>query len=196
MNSSLILASLSPRRQELLKSAGYNFKVITNPNVDESLNKKLSPIKATLYLAKKKAYATKDIIKEENLKNSLGILGADTLVFYKNQVIGKPKNLAQAKEILSLLSNRWHKVVTSICYINPSGKCYSRYCVSKVRFRKLSASDIDVALSHNEWQDAAGGYKIQSHGVAMVEKVAGSLTNIIGLPVQEVVAILSKKCNK
>lgn len=192
----LILASTSPRRKELLISAGYKIEIVSNPNIDETVTKKVGAIAKAIYLAKRKAFATKALISEEKLKNSNGIIAADTLIFYKNHIIGKPKTKEEAKTILTLLSGKRHKVVTGCCYICPSGRCFTKHCVSLVYFRKLSEADIDKALSFNEWQDAAGAYKIQEHGVALIRKIKGSLTNIIGLPIEEVVAILSKKCNK
>lgn len=190
----IILASASPRRQALLEKAELK-PIIHKADIDEMLKKGESGKRATLRLAKAKAFAVQEkLLKAGPLPYPL--LAADTLVLYKREILGKPHNREEAKKTLQKLSGRWHCVVTGCCLIEPNGKVHSFAVVSKVRFFKLEEKTIEQVLDYHEWEDAAGGYKIQGKSIALVAQIKGSFDNIVGLPTQKVLEILSRLCHK
>lgn len=186
----LILASASPRRKALLEKAGFEL-IIEKADLVETLKEKESGKKAVLRLSKEKA---KTVEKKLSKRGTLPypLLSADTLVLYKKQILGKPRNREEAKKMLQMLSGRWHSVVTGCFLIEPNEKTHSFVAVSKVRFHKIEEKRIEEVLDFNEWEDAAGAYKIQGKSIALVKKQKGSLDNIIGLPTEKVLEILSR----
>lgn len=171
----LILASASPRRQELLKYITSDFTVIPS-EVDETVPKRLKAKRQPEFLARLKALD----IAEKYPKNT--VIGADTCVIIGNQVLGKPKDMADAKRMLLLLSGKTHKVITG-CAIVKNGLCKSFSQVSKVTFYKLSLQEIEEYVNSSEPYDKAGSYAIQSKGGLFVKKIKGDYFNIVGLPV-------------
>ncbi len=177
----LILASKSPRRQELLKYITEDFEVKT-ADVDETLPDGISPVEAVLYLSKIKALPFKDEGKT--------VIGADTVVALGNTILGKPENTEDAKKMLRLLSGKTHSVFTGVTVIK-DGNIHS-FCVeTKVTFFELSDSEIEAYVNTKEPFDKAGAYGIQGYGSLLVEKIDGDYFNVVGLPVSKLNRLLS-----
>ena len=182
----LILASASPRRQELLRSAGVPLRVVPS-NADESFNDGELPEKHVLRLARAKA--------QEIAKKFPGrwILAADTEVVIDGQVLGKPKDPQEAGRMLRLLSGREHRVITGYCLLRSSGgKRKEGHVTTRVFFKALTAAEIRWYISTREPFDKAGGYAIQGQGAFMVKRIVGSYTNVVGLPLCEVIEALKE----
>ncbi|MCC8073216.1 MAG: Maf family protein [Clostridiales bacterium] len=178
----LILASKSPRRRELLKLITDDFTV-KSADVDETLPKDILPDKAVEYLSKIKAQPFKN--------NTDTIIGADTVVALDNIILGKPKDESDAFTMLKMLSGREHGVFTGVTVITPSStKTFS--VLTKVKFFKLSDSEINDYISTGEPMDKAGAYGIQGKGSLLVEKIDGDYFNVVGLPVSKLNQILSR----
>jgi septum formation protein len=179
-----ILASGSPRRRQLLEQAGYEFEVIA-PAVVEVLEKWFTVREATIWNASRKAL--------DVARNSPGavVLGADTLVALDGEVIGKPRDLAHAEELLRRLSGHSHEVRTAvfICHL-ARGRAQSFQEVSRVRFRKLDRDGIARYLAKIDPLDKAGAYAAQGHGVEIIERIKGSSSNVVGLPMESTARVL------
>ncbi|MDD7357646.1 MAG: Maf family protein [Eubacterium coprostanoligenes] len=171
----IILASQSPRRQELLKLITNNFEIKVS-NVDETLPSGISPKDAVLYLSK---------IKAEPFKNySDIIIGADTVVALDGKILGKPKNDENAREMLKFLSGKAHSVFTGVTLIK--GDIARSFAVeTKVKFFDLTDEEIDEYIKTGEPADKAGAYGIQGYGSLLVEKIDGDYFNVVGLPVSK-----------
>lgn len=180
----LILASQSPRRLELLKQITDQFDVVPS-SVEEELDWGLRPEENARLLARAKA---EDVA--ENYPNCW-VIGADTLVTLDQVILGKPVDVADAKNILRRLSGRKHLVITGICVVGP-GKTLDIAVTSKVRFKPLTDEEISSYIQTGEPMDKAGAYAIQGKGSFMVREFSGSETNIIGLPIDELNTLLTK----
>lgn len=176
---SFLLASASPRRRALLASVGLEPKVQPS-NVDESVQPQETPLVYVRRVAEAKALAAPD---------GQSALAADTVVALDGQVLGKPQDDDEAKATLQRLSGRWHTVHTAIALRHGDG-LYSRVVSTQVRFRVLEAADIARYVATEEARDKAGAYGIQGEGGALVAEVKGSYTNVVGLPVDETLALL------
>ena len=171
----IILASSSPRRKELLKEIFPSFLTLS-PDCDEANS--ATPQKTVLNLSKLKADWVSD---EYDI-----LISADTIVVYKNQILGKPSSPEDAIKILSLLSGKYHKVYTGVCIkYNRNGiiKSMNFYDCSKVKMRKLSQKDIEDYVNTGSPLDKAGAYGIQD---GVVERYYGSYSNIVGLPLEKI----------
>ena len=177
----IILASKSPRRQELLKYITEDFTVKT-AEVDEALPDGISPKEAVLYLSK---------IKAVPFENENGIIiGADTVVAIDGVILGKPDGKSDAKAMLRLLSGKTHSVFTGVTVIK--NKEYHSFAVeTKVTFFELSDSEIEAYVNTLEPLDKAGAYGIQGYGSLLVEKIDGDYFNVVGLPVSKLNRLLS-----
>lgn len=176
MLKSLILASASPRRQELLNQIGLKF--ITDPSdVDEDLPITSDFGNLAAELALRKASAVR--VKYEN-----GIiLGADTIVVLDNEIFGKPADRNCAREMLSRLSGCWHSVFTGVALVDAAaGYSINQFEESRVKFKNLTESEIQNYIDSGEPMDKAGAYGIQGKGALFVEKICGDYYNIVGLP--------------
>lgn len=175
----ITLASSSPRRKALLTEAGLSFDTCP-ADIDEDIRKGESPIEHTLRLAEEKAKAAAKKVK------SGWIIGADTIVFIDNSILGKPSDAKEAHEMLNLLSSRYHKVVTAFCILNAAtGKTTKRVVESMVKIKKLTGKEIEDYIKTGEPMDKAGAYAAQGVGNFMIEKIEGSYTNVVGLPMEE-----------
>jgi septum formation protein len=175
---SLILASASPRRKELLSSLLKNFKIIT-AEVEELQSHLDGPVQLVMENARIKSLA---VAKSHP---SHWVLGADTLVALGDQVFGKPKDLKEAKSMLLQLSGKTHHVHTGVSFINISRDVLITESVSTlVTFKKLVSSDIDLYFTKVNPLDKAGAYGIQSYPEMIVDLFEGSLSNVIGLPLE------------
>jgi septum formation protein len=180
----LVLASGSPRRRQLLEEAGYEFDVVL-PAVAEVSGAWLTIREATSGNAMRKAVEV-----AQNVPDAV-VLGADTLVVLDGCVIGKPADLVDAARILQRLSGRPHEVWTSVFVCHPAtGRAHSFQEVSQVRFRKLNDPAIAKYLAKVDPLDKAGAYAAQGHGTEIIERIEGSYSNVVGLPMEETARVL------
>jgi septum formation protein len=193
----LYLASRSPRRKELLESAGIRFRVYV-PREEElaapKLRKSVKPQAIVERIARGKAHAAVKELREKGVKEGL-VLSADTLVFFREHVLGKPSGPAEARSMLRRLSNNWHQVYTGVTAIHFTSSRIKENAVqvrSRVKFFKLSREHIEWYLKTGEPFDKAGSYGCQGPGAALVHEYRGSYTNVMGLPLGESLALLEK----
>lgn len=180
----LVLASASPRRRELLETTGYAFKVDV-AGVEEACTGKGSPAELAMYNAEIKGEA---VFRQH--PDSL-TLGADTVVVLDGKILGKPQDIADAREMLHRLSGRENEVITGLAWFHHTG--IEKVAVhTKVVFRNLTADEIDAYVASGEPMDKAGAYGIQGGAAGFVQQVTGSYTNIVGLPLAEVVQHLHR----
>ncbi|MCE3259546.1 MAG: maf protein [Bacteroidetes bacterium] len=183
----LILGSASPRRQELLKSLGFEFR--NQPvKVDETeWPEDLKAQEICIFLAEKKADAYEDPLKEDEL-----LITADTIVWCEGKVYNKPVNFAEGKKMLESLSGKMHEVFTAVC-LKSANKQTTFYDVSKVYFKKLKSEEIEYYLTNYSPYDKAGGYGVQDWiGYIGIDRIDGSFYNVMGLPVKELYEELIK----
>jgi len=181
----IILASKSPRRQELLRLLDVDFKVVLK-EVDESYPEDLNPEEVAVYIAEKKAKAYDETLGDEI------VLTADTIVCIDDLILGKPESPEHAVEMLKLLSGRVHRVITGVCilYKHQYNKFFD---VSEVFFRKLTDAEIQTYVDQYKPLDKAGAYGIQEWiGLTGIEKINGSYTNVVGLPTEKLYQQLLK----
>jgi len=179
-SASLILASASPRRQELLRSVGLKFKTIP-AHVNENYLAGESPRQHVKRLSSDKAI----VIAKKYPK--AWVLGADTIVVIDGLILGKPKNKNQALEMLRKLSGREHKVFTGFTIAHAVARIYQTKVIqSTVQFKKISSKEMKWYVSCDEPYDKAGGYAVQGKGACFIQSIRGSYTNVIGLPICEV----------
>lgn len=178
----IILASASPRRKELLTTAGVEFEVLVS-EADETVPEGTAPKDAAIMTAEKKALAV-----AENSRDSV-VIGADTIVVIDGKILGKPKDEADAADMLRTLSGREHDVITGVC-ITDGEKTEKFAQVSRVRFYDLTDDEITAYVATKEPMDKAGAYGIQGRGCVLVESIEGDYFNIVGLPVAATVRAL------
>lgn len=181
----IILASKSPRRQELMKGIGLDFSVLTK-DVDETYPLHLSVFDVAPYLSVKKAKA----FEEAELPDNYMVITADTVVVVEGKILGKPKDENEAREMLVTISGKKHSVITGVTVLTKD-KVKTFSAASKVMFEKLDNEEIDFYVSNYKPFDKAGSYGIQEWigyiGVACVE---GSYFNVMGLPTQKLYKVL------
>lgn len=180
----IILASASPRRKELLQTAGIEFEICVS-DADESIPEGTLPVDAAKMTATKKALAVAESHKDDT------VIGADTIVVANGKILGKPKDTADAEAMLRELSGIEHEVITGVCIVN-DGKTNAFEQISKVKFYELTADEIKSYVATGEPMDKAGSYGIQGKGCVLVEKIEGDYFNIVGLPVAKVVREIRK----
>jgi septum formation protein len=174
----LILASNSPRRAELLRVLGMEFTVVPS-TATELHNEHLTATEISQLNAYRKARTV-----AKKFPDAL-VLGADTLVYLGTTLFGKPADVAEAFEMLKQLQGHQHEVVTGVCLIHLRGHRQAMFAEStKVRFHALKAKDIRNYLAHIDPLDKAGAYAIQEHGGRIVQSVSGSISNVVGLPLE------------
>ncbi len=180
----IVLASASPRRSQLLKQIGLDFRVLTS-DVDETIDKTISAEEAVKYLSVKKASDVSGKIAKGPL-----IIGADTVVV-KDVILGKPRDEEEAFSMLKSLQNQWHEVITGITVIDTlTGKVISDFEKTRVKMRSLSDSMIHSYINTKEPFDKAGAYGIQGMGAILVERLEGCYFNVVGLPLTKLTMIL------
>ena len=184
VHSSLILASHSPRRSELLNTVGLSFKTVP-ADVIEKLDVDLTLRELTLFNARRKAAAV------ARLHPEAVVLAADTLVALQGEVIGKPRDLNHAAQILRRLSGRVHEVCSAVVIsrLRPA-RSTSFHEISHVRFHRLSKDKIDNYLAKINPLDKAGAYAAQGFGAEIIAEIQGSFTNVVGLPMEKTVCAL------
>ena len=182
----ILLASSSPRRQEILKNLHIPFQIMS-PDCDETYPKEITGTKIPVHLAEKKILA----ILEKKPGTQDCILAADTVVLLGGRKLGKPANRDEAFSFLKSMQGTSHVVATGIAFYDPeSGTTESRCAQTEVFFKPLSDKEINWYLDTDEWEDAAGGYKIQGRGAFFVTKIMGNYSNVVGLPISELYDIL------
>lgn len=200
--TSIILASSSPRRREILDQIGIPYEVIP-PEVDETPAASLQPTDLAVALARRKAKAVHGAASVARRRaggrsNRRYILSADTVVAVDSQIMGKPRDREQARGFLSALSGRRHSVHTAIAVISPyadtgqespdiAASCES----TDVYFADLSEDEIAWYLDTEEWLGVAGGYRIQERGACLIERIDGSYSAVVGLPIRLVYSMLA-----
>jgi len=175
----LILASASPRRAELLKLLPVKFQVLPG-TVAEVAHEHLSPLEICQLNAHRKARAV-----AKKIPDAL-VLGADTLVFLDNEILGKPRNIADARRMLARLQGRHHQVVTGVCLMHLRSHRERIFAVSTdMLFHPLNARQVRDYLAGIQPLDKAGAYAIQDSGELIISEISGSYSNVVGLPVEQ-----------
>jgi len=181
----LVLASASPRRQELLREAGYEFSVFP-ANIDEDSYLTLMPIELARHLSFEKAKAVASRFPHDV------ILAADTVVAFGDRALSKPEDADDARKMLTLLSGTTHIVITGVTIMQKESEVQqTRAVMSAVRMRALTPAEIDAYIASGQWEGKAGGYGIQDQD-PFVTKMSGSHTNIVGLPMELVEKMLAE----
>lgn len=205
MPGQLVLASSSPRRKELLEKVGFSVKQMP-AKVDESIIHDETPenyvrriarakvlnvverIQQTLY--PEEGWSARIMMKDAPLR---WVLGADTVVVFKDEILGKPKDHADAVTMLSMIQGNEHLVITGFCIFDiKKSKEGLQTVQTLVRMKKMSHAEIEKYLAVGESMDKAGAYAIQGVGGYLVESIQGSYTNVVGLPVCQVVEMLQE----
>ena len=186
MLASFILASVSPRRKELLEGMGIEFDVIPSGINEDFLNGE-TPREHVLRLSKEKSSA----VSRNN--PDAWVLGADTVVIIDGEVIGKPGTQNEARAMLARLSGREHQVITGFTIVNKSADVMITDAVeSFVIFKEISEDEMDWYVKTKEPYDKAGGYAVQGMAAFFIREIRGSYTNVVGLPLTEVVTALKR----
>ncbi len=176
-----ILASASPRRKEILEAAGLDFDILVSEADEESVPRDIPPKLYVQELALlKAAAAAKTVLKS---KQSF-IISADTIVTLDGEILGKPYDEDNAKEMLRMLSARTHEVYTGYCVMRiADGKTVCNSVCTQVKFKELTDDTIDAYISTDEPMDKAGAYGIQGRGSVLADSISGDYFNVVGLPV-------------
>ncbi|MBQ6083342.1 MAG: septum formation protein Maf [Bacteroidales bacterium] len=184
-NYNIVLASKSPRRQELLKGIGVDFSILTK-EVDESYPSRLPLIDVAPFLSLKKAKAFEDT----ELPDNYMVITADTVVIVENEILGKPKDKDDAIRMINQLSGKVHKVVTGVT-VHTKEKTKTFSVTSKVTFEKLDNQEVEYYVDNFKPFDKAGAYGVQEWiGYIGVSNVEGSYYNVMGLPTQKLYKVL------
>ncbi|WP_139973288.1 MULTISPECIES: Maf-like protein [Brucella/Ochrobactrum group] len=187
----LVLASGSPRRIELLGQAGIEPDHIHPADIDETPQRGEHPRSLARRLSREKARKAQEQLKDDANYGSAFILAADTVVAVGRRILPKTEITDEARECLRLLSGRTHKVFTGVSLVLPNGNLRQTLVETRLRFERLSRQQMDAYLSSGEWRGKAGGYAIQGLAGSFVIKLVGSYTNVVGLPLQETISLLS-----
>lgn len=178
-----ILASASPRRKEILESAGYTFEIIVS-DADENITEELSPEKTVEELAERKAMA---VLRDNE---DAVVFGCDTVVAIDGKILGKPADDEDAFNMLSMLSGKTHTVSTGVCICSKTkNEVFSN--TTEVEFYKLSEETIRSYIAFGECSDKAGSYGIQGFGRVLVKEIKGDYFSVMGLPVAESARVLA-----
>jgi septum formation protein len=182
--NAIVLASESTRRIDMLRTLGISFSIIP-PDIDESKRKDETARDYVYRVAHDKASKVGKLFPDK------WVIAADTIVVSKGRVLGKPKNEAQAVEMLKRLRGRWHRVMTGYCIMNVSrGITYQDVTETKVFIKDLTDEEITRYIKTSEPFDKAGSYAVQGKGGYMVKEIKGSYANVVGLPICEITEML------
>ncbi len=180
----LVLASGSPRRSEILYSVGWKFRKIV-PDIDESEIPGEKPEAYVLRLAERKTATI------AGMHGGSFVLGADTTVVVDGGIVGKPIDPADARRMITVLSGRWHEVLTGVALAS-GGKMVSGIQSTRVKFGAMSESEIDFLVEEGEPLDKAGAYAVQAQAALFIEEIEGDYWNVVGLPVNLVYRLFKK----
>ena len=181
----LVLASASPHRLALLRQIGIEPDHVEPADIDETPRRGELPAGHVLRLAEEKARAVRPRHPDAF------ILAADTVVACGRRILPKAEDEAAARACLTLLSGRRHRVYGGIAFLHPNGDLGFRRVVSQVAFKRLSEMEMDAYLASREWDGKAGGYAIQGRAAALISWIAGSYSNVVGLPLYEAAQLLA-----
>lgn len=181
----IILASTSPRRQELMKLLGIKFKIVA-PEYEEDMTIPMPPKKLVVHLALGKAQS----IFEKNKK--CVVIGSDTIVVARGKVLGKPKSVREAKRMLALASNSKVFIHTGMAIIVPGKKTIQIVSSASVYFRKMSGKEIAEYVKTGDARGYAGGFAEQGKGAVFIKKSHGNIQSILGLPVYDLARVLER----
>ena len=184
MTQTLVLASASPRRLDLLRQIGLEPDIVAPADIDESRRKDETPAQLALRLARDKA----DAVAEQH--RGSWVLGADTVVACGRRVLAKAADADAARRTLAMLSGRRHRVHGGVSLIAPDGGTRARRVTTIVSFKRLTGDEIEDYIASGEWRGKAGGYAIQGLAGAFVTSVNGSYFNVVGLPLYETLGLL------
>jgi septum formation protein len=186
-----VLASGSPRRLALINQAGIEPDALRPADIDETPTRGELPRTCANRLARAKAESALTTIRlDEELKGAY-ILAADTVVAVGRRILPKAELLEEAAQCLRQLSGRNHRVYTALCLVTPKEAFRQRLVETRVRFKRLSAQEIDAYLASGEWRGKAGGYAVQGFAGTFIVKMVGSYSNVVGLPLYETVTLLA-----
>lgn len=185
----VVLASSSPRRQELLKQMGIPF-IVCSEEIDESWDGSGDILHFACRLAQRKI---ESVLSKRLVRGSRWFIGADTLVICRKRILGKPKNREEAETFLKLLSGRSHRVTTGVALYDRHTNHYDYTSETAwVRFAPLQEEEIQWYLNTGEWQGVAGGYRIQQRAACFVETLRGNYSTVMGLPIRSIYVILKR----
>lgn len=199
MPQPIVLASASARRRWLLDSAGIAYTVEPS-DIEETVEAGELPLAFASRMAKEKALDVAQ--RQRDVAQTRWILGADTIVVLGDRILGKPKDRADARRMLALMSDTTHQVITAFCLLGVSADdeggvpklrtdaTIEKSCITRVTFRKLMEMEVERYLDQAAWADKAGGYAVQEHAAGMVRAIEGSYTNVVGLPLAETIECL------
>ncbi len=187
MSATLILASASPRRRDLLAARGVRFEVVPS-SVEETPRPGEPPEAFAQRIAREKAC---DVARH---RPGTCVLAADTVVIAGASLFGKPADRDDARRMLRALSGRAHRVLTAVAFVDADGHLAETAVESEVEFRRLTSGEIEAYLDSGEPFDKAGAYAIQGLAQEFVTRVRGSYSNVIGLPMDEVLELLRRHC--
>ena len=175
----LVLASASPRRLDLLARIGVHPDTIVPADIDESVPPGELPRDHAVRLAREKA----EVVAKEH-PGAL-VLAADTVVAVGRRILPKVEDEETLRKCMALLSGRRHRVLTGVALASPDGTMRTRLVETMIAMKRLSAEEVDYYASHGEWRGKAGGYALQGYGEVYVRHIAGSYSNVVGLPLAE-----------
>ena len=182
----LVLASASPRREEILTQLNLKFTIVP-AKIDESAFDHSDPVELVKVLAEKKASSVSKLVEDAL------IIAADTVVVHNDQILGKPANKFEAKKMLKQLSSDKHQVITGVAVLNSrTGESYLEYNITEVKMTAISESEIENYVETGEPLDKAGAYAIQGFGGLFVEEIKGSYYSVMGLPIHQLVDLMDK----
>jgi septum formation protein len=187
----LLLASASPRRFQLLDQIGLTPDDVVATAIDETPRNRERPRLYVERMAREKAQAARRIVAHDAPRREAVVLAADTVVALGARILPKNETIEEAAQCLRLLSGRAHRVYTSVVAELPSGRQGQRLVEARVRFKRLSAEELDAYLASGEWRGKAGGYAIQGIAGVFVTKLVGSYSAVVGLPLYETAALLT-----
>jgi septum formation protein len=186
----LILASASPRRLELLQQIGIEPDALLAVDLDETPRKLELPRNLASRLAAEKTRAAARIASSRPELADAYIIGADAVVSVGRRILPKCEIVSEAAQSLRILSGRAHRIHTAICLVTPNGRVRQKLVETRLRFKRLSAGEIEAYLGSGEWRGKAGGYAIQGLAGGFAQKLVGSYSAVVGLPLYETLSLL------
>jgi septum formation protein len=188
LKEKLILASQSPRRAEILTTVGWEFEAIA-ANIDETR----FPAEDALTYVTRLAQTKAETVAKQTALGGL-VLGADTVVVIDEEILGQPQDDEDARRMLSLLSGKWHQVVTGVALVRKGdvSQIMVGHQTTQVLFAELSRAHIDWYISTGEPQGKAGAYAIQGKGALLIKEIQGDYFNVVGLPMRLVYELMGK----